>query len=186
MVEIKGSTIADSIKAIKERSGEETYRKILQLLPDDLKKIFDERKILFTNWYPLDQFVRFLEADIIVTANSNPEILLERSKKVIRKQLTGIYKIIVKLGSPQFVLKGIATTHRLYFRGVQIETKSVDHRKFVIRYNGFKKEHQLIRYCIIGFYQEALKISGAKKVETTIITDIKENKGYLEFELTWS
>jgi hypothetical protein len=38
-------------------------------------------------------------------------VLIGRSEKVIEGQLHGIYRVFVKLGSPEFVIKRISAVH---------------------------------------------------------------------------
>jgi len=186
MVEIKGSAISDSISSVKNRSGEKEYNKILDLLSIDTRKLFEDAEILFTSWYPLDAFTEFLAADIKTTADGDENVLIERSEAVIEKQLRGIYKIFVKIGSPEFVLNRMSNAHQSYFRGVVIDVTMIDKGKAIIKYTGFDMNHRLIEYAIIGFYKKALEISGAKNVNYKNIASIKEGKGFFELELTWT
>ena len=62
----------------------------------------------------------FLEADIRETAGGNEQELVKRAEAVIEKQLSGIYKMFIRLGSPEFVIRRIAAVHSTYFDGVQI------------------------------------------------------------------
>jgi len=134
----------------------------------------------------LDVFVRFLELDIKLTAGGNENELIKRSEALIEKQLRGIFKVFVKLGSPQFVLSQISIVHKTYFRGVTIEITMEDQNKAIIKYTGFEKQHRLIGLSIIGFYRKALEISGAKKVEAKYTTSIEEGKGFCELVITWA
>ncbi len=119
MAEIKGAALIDTIKAIKARSAEHEFAKIVQHLDGEAKTIFESR-ISPSSWYPLDAFVQFLEADIRQTANGEREVLIARGEKVIESQLRGIYKVFMQLGSPAFVIKPISAAHATYFKGVNI------------------------------------------------------------------
>ncbi|HUL59829.1 MAG TPA: hypothetical protein VLU43_11165 [Anaeromyxobacteraceae bacterium] len=184
-VTIKGLAVLDSVNAIKARSGDQGYERIVATLDDDARGLF-RRVVLPTTWYPLDAFVRLLGADVRETAGGNERVLIERSEVVIDKQLRGIYRLFVKLGSPEFVLKRIAIVHMTYFTGVQIENTSLTPGRAVIRYTGFEPQHQLIGYTLIGFYRKALQISGAKNVQVGFSTPIGDGKAYAELVATWS
>lgn len=124
MVEIKGSVILDSITGIKRRDGEQAYEELVALLDEDTKRMF-QSVISGSSWYSLDLFLRFLAAEVSKSANGNEEVLVTRSEKVIERQLRGIYKVFVKLGSPEFLMKRIAAVHMTYFNGVAIEFTSL-------------------------------------------------------------
>lgn len=117
MVQIKGSAIKETIEQIKSRAGEAAFQKILGLLDDETRKVL-EGEIFSSTWYSLDLFTRFLEIEIKVLADGNEEMVTRGSEAVIERQLRGIYKAFVKLGSPEFVIKRIAAVHATYFQGV--------------------------------------------------------------------
>src|SRR5271155_1401806 len=137
MVQIKGSAIKETIEQIKRRSGDAAFQKILGLLDEETRKVL-EGEIFSSTWYPLDLFTRFLEIEIRVLADGNEEMVTRGSEAVIERQLRGIYKAFVKLGSPEFVIKRIAAVHETYFQGVPIEVNLLGHGKAMIKYTGFQ------------------------------------------------
>jgi hypothetical protein len=185
MVQIKGSIVLDTVRAIKTRAGEEAYAKIISLLKDETRKVF-ETELFSSTWYALDHFVNFLEVEIKVLANGNEEILIRGSESLVEKQLRGIYKAFVKLGSPEFIIKRVAAVHATYFQGVSIDVKMEGSSKAVIRYAGFEKQHRCMEYTIIGFFRKALEISGAKNVAAGFTTKISAGTGVAELALTWN
>ena len=128
LVEIKGSAIISAVESLKARSGENTYNEVISKLAPTERQFF-EQVFLEMGWYNLDIFAKFLEKDILVTAQGNEEELISRSEAVFEKQLKGIYKIFIKLGSPGFILNKISSIHKSYFRGVDINIKMEDSNK---------------------------------------------------------
>ena len=113
------------------------------------------------------------------------EMITRGSEVVIEKQLRGIYKAFVKLGSPEFVIKRIAAVHATYFQGVPIEVNLQGSGKAVVRYTGFEKQHRIMGFAIIGFFKKALEISGAKDVVLRFTTPIEEGKEFAELSISW-
>jgi hypothetical protein len=185
MVQIKGSAIQETINLIKTRSGEDAFQKILGLLDQETRKIC-EGEIFASSWYSLDLFTRFLEIEIRVLAGGNEEMVTRGSEAVIERQLRGIYKAFVKLGSPEFVIKRIAAVHATYFQGVPIDVQLQGQGKALVKYTGFEKQHRIMGFAIIGFFKKALEISGAKDVVIYFATPIEEGKGYSELSIAWS
>src|SRR5580692_5940419 len=184
MVQIKGSAIKETIEQIKSRAGEAAFQKILGLLDEETRKIC-AAEIFSSTWYPLDLFTRFLEIEIRVLANGHEEMVTRGSEAVIERQLRGIYKAFVKLGSPEFVIKRIAAVHATYFQGVPIDVQLQGHGKAMIKYTGFERQHRIMGFAIIGFFKKALEISGAKDVVIYFATPIEEGKGYSELSIAW-
>jgi hypothetical protein len=147
MPQISGSVLLDTIKAVKTRQGDQEFAKILAHLHGEAKLIFNA-PIESWRWYPVDAFVSFLETDIRETADGDRRVLIERSKKVIESQLHGIYKFLVRIGSPKFVINRIATIHASYFQGVQIIPEIEDGPRATIKYIGFEKHHDIMEYIV--------------------------------------
>jgi hypothetical protein len=181
--DIKGRVLLDTLEAVKARAGQSEVSKIVSRLGAESKKVF-ESPILFSEWYPLDAFVEFLEIDIQQTAGGDREVLALRSEKVIEAQLRGVYKIFIKLGSPGFVITRISAVHATYFRGVQILPQVESHRA-TIRYMGFQKQHSIMEFVIIGFFRKALAVSGAKQVELKFTVPIAKAEKYSELTINW-
>ncbi len=184
-VAVKGSAIRDTVRAIRKRSGDEEYGRILSTLDEEARALLGG-DIVATNWYPLDPFLRFLEADLRETAGGDEAALIERTEALIERQLRGIYRLFVRLGSPEFVLKRISIVHQTYYRGVDLETTSLAPGRAVLRYTGFEPRHRLVGYSLIGFFRKALHISGAKDVQASFTVPIEAGRGYAELVVTWS
>ncbi len=185
MVQIKGSVIKETIDQIKARAGEDALQKILGLVDEETRKIC-QGEIFSSSWYSLDVFAHFLEIEIRVLANGNEEMITRGSEAVIERQLRGIYKAFVKLGSPEFVIKRIAAVHATYFQGVPIEVQLQGNNRAVVKYTGFEKQHRIMGFAIVGFFKKALEISGAKDVVIYFAIPIEEGKGYSELSIAWS
>jgi hypothetical protein len=186
MIEIKGSVVGDAIKIIKTKYGEQTLSTVFGLLKPETRALFDTGHVMPMNWYSLDDFIQFLEADLKVTANGNEGELIKRSEDLIAAQLTGIYKAFIKLGSPGFILSRMATINQTYFRGVTVEINLPGPGSAVLKISGFTKEQRLIGLSIIGFYQKALEVSGAKNIKVEFTTPIGDDKGYSELSISWT
>jgi hypothetical protein len=185
MVQIKGSAIKETIEQIKSRAGEAAFQKILGLLDGETRKVL-ESEIFSSSWYPLDLFTRFLEIEIKVLAEGNEEMVTRGSEAVIERQLRGIYKAFVKLGSPEFVIKRIAAVHATYFQGVPIEVQMQGKSRALVKYTGFEKQHRIMGFAIVGFFKKALEISGAKDVAIYFSVPIEEGKEFSELSIAWS
>ncbi len=183
MADIKGRVILDTLAAIEERAGEQELSKIIKSLSDSSRAVL-ESLILFSEWYPLDAFAEFLEADVRETASGDREILTKRSEKVIESHLRGVYRIFVKLGTPRFVISRISGVHETYFRGVKIIPEFEGHTA-KIKYFGFQSKHSIMEPVIMGFFRKALEISGANRVDLKFTIPIAQGGSYSELTVTW-
>lgn len=183
-VSIKGSAVHDAVRAIRKRFGEEHYQRITASVDEEARTLLDGA-LVPTSWYPLDPFLRFLDATLREMAGGNELALVEWTETIIERQLRGIYKLFVKLGSPEFVLKRISIIHMNYYNGVHLETPSLSPGRAVLRYVGFEPHHRLMGHSIIGFFRKALEISGAKDVSARFEVPIEAGRQYAELVVTW-
>ena len=184
MLHIKGTAVLDTFETIKARAGQAELDKIISHLDPEAQEIF-RRPISPSSWYSCDAFSRFLEATIREMAGGNEQVLVKRAEAVIEKQLSGIYKMFVRLGSPEFVIRRIAAVHATYFDGVQIIPEMKGPKSATIQYVGFSRNHRIMGFAIIGFFQKALEISGAKKVHVHFTVPIEAGQKFCELALTW-
>ena len=185
MLHIKGTAVLDTLEAIKVRAGKEELNRIISHLDQETREIL-QRPISPSSWYSCDAFSRFLEADIRETAGGNEQELVKRAEAVIEKQLSGIYKMFVRLGSPEFVIRRIAAVHSTYFDGVQIIPEMKGPDRATIQCVGFSRNHRIMGFAILGFFRKALEISGAKKVDVHFTVPIEAGEKFCELALTWS
>ena len=184
MLHIKGTAVLDALEAIKARAGKAELDKIISHLDPETREIF-KRPISPSSWYSCDAFARFLEADIRETAAGNEQELIKRAEAVIERQLSGIYKMFVRLGSPEFVIRRIAAVHSTYFDGVQIIPEMKGAKRATIQYVGFSPKHRIMGFAILGFFRKALEISGAKKVDVRFTVPIEAGEKFCELALSW-
>ncbi len=183
MVYIKGATILGSMERIREHHGEEGVNKIIDQLREEDKCIL-KSTILASQWYPLTAFAHFLELDVKSYYGGDPKGLISSTEEVVERQLRGIYRMFVRIGSPEFVIKGISAVHKSYFKGVELQSV-ITTGKYVGKYIGYELAHSIIEYTLLGFYKKAMTLSGAKNVNAEITVPISQGKGYIEITVTW-
>jgi hypothetical protein len=185
MVQIKGATIKEAVTEIKTHAGDQAFQKVLGFLDEDTRRIF-EGEIIASTWYPLDNYARFLEVEVRVLANGREEVVTRGAEAANERSLRGIYKAFVKVGSPEYVIERIAAVHTTYFQGVSVDVQLPEPRKALIKYTGFEKQHRIMGFAIIGFFNKALELSGANDAVIYFTTLIEEGREYAELSIAWS
>ena len=181
-IRIKGTSLLDAIEATRKREGEERLAQIVESLLPPFRHVL-EGGIVPTGFYSLDAFVAFLEAGFRLSGDDE-RILIKRTEAVAERQLTGLYRVFIKLGTPEFVVRRITTIHQTFFTGIGISFE-LGHGDARVRYTGFRKQHRLIEYVMIGFYQKALQICGARNVRALMSIPMADDVEFCELHLTW-
>ncbi len=186
MLQIKGTAVGDSIRAVKSRLGDEAYDAIVSRLEGEARALFEEGFVLASRWYSLDSFAQFLEAAVEVTARGDARVLIKRAEELTERQLSGVYQAFADLGSPQAVIERLSAIHRTYYRGLTIEGKVLGDGRASVIYRGLEKRHWVVGPTLIGFFRKALQMSGATEVTAEFATPIEDGKGFCELVLSWS
>ena len=178
MVEIKGSAVLDSITGIKKRDGERATKRSWRCWTTKTGRCSWARVSLPAGIHWICSCGFGGRAEVVGTWQRR--VLVTRCESVVERQLRSVYKIFVRVGSPEFLMKRIAAVHATYFNGVGIDFKLISIRNAVIRYTGFEPQHRLIGLTLIGFFRKVLELSAAKDRTVRFTTPIDAGKGYAD------
>lgn len=184
MVKIKGTTVLDTIRAVREREGEQGLDQVLGQLAGETQRLF-RGEILPSAWYPLDAFTEFLDADLRQTARGNEQVLAGRAAAVVEEQLRGTYRAFARSPTPQAMIKRLSAIHETYFQGVTIAFECTEPGRARVEYIGFAEQHRLMTHVLIGFYRKTLEVCGAKQIGVDLHRSGPSTRQHWELSLTW-
>ncbi|HYD43090.1 MAG TPA: hypothetical protein VEB43_19815 [Anaeromyxobacter sp.] len=182
---VKGRAVLDAVAVVRDKHGPAGVDAVVAKLPPAVQEVL-RGSILANEWYPLDAMTSFMTAGNHLYNGGDEGVILARSERVVEQQLGGIYRIFVRFGSPEFIIKRLNAFTQTYFDGVQVDPRFDGERRAIVRYTGFRPEHRIIEPAVIGFYRKALELSGAKDVSAKVTTPLAAGKGYLEVSIAWS
>lgn len=165
IADIKGVAVRGSIEFIRAKKGDAGVAEALSRLPDEMRTAFS-KPILATDYYPLPWLIALQVAACEVIGGNRNDILFEMGRHACAAALTGVYRIFVKLGSPEYFFKKSSQVFNNYFRGTE-----ENHVQIVEQEKGYGRV-QMKRlpggspdYCrrLDGYFEMILELSGAKK-----------------------
>ena len=184
--EVKGSVLKIIEKFVKEEKGEENYKKWLDELPEESRKIYSGN-ILSLKWYPFDagytQAIKkiselFLENDI--------NNLQEYSNFAADTMLKGIYKIYLKISSPKKTAKTGKSFLPMIYKPTSIEIDECgDENKVIFRITEFPEWNKYIQRDMKNWFTQAGKILGCINPEVKIGKSLLKGDDSTEFIETW-
>lgn len=176
-MEIKGTAVKITAEYIKTHH-KDRYYEWLEKLPEKSRDIVGQ-PVFATAWYPLT------EAVIVPTKitgemffSSHIEAAMELGRYSSESALNGIYKIFVKISSPQFVLSRAANVFATYYNPADIQIITAKDNSASIEMKGFERKDELIVYRIAGWLEKTVELTTKSKS-----TPIIENK-YIGDSLT--
>lgn len=158
-MEIKGSAVKATPDFVKEKFGSR-YNEWVKSLPEASRNII-EQPIYATTWYSLTDSVIIPTqkvADLFFGGNSS-KAANEIGRYSADVALKGVYKIFVRVSSPQFVLSRASSIFATYYQPSDIKViESVD-KKAVLQLTKFHPNDRLIMNRIAGWIEKTLEIT---------------------------
>ncbi|HET6412374.1 MAG TPA: hypothetical protein VFG53_09955 [Anaeromyxobacter sp.] len=180
---VKGRTLLDTLASIRERVGEAAFQSLVGSLEPAVREPL--REVLASQWYPLDVMTGLLNAEIRAFDGGDAGVLVGRAEAVVEKQLRGIYRIFIRLGSPEWIVKRIAAIHQAYFQGIDVGHEILEANRARVTYTGFESQHAILANVIVGFYRKALQLSGAADVRVHFQKPIGASDGKAVLLVSW-
>ena len=186
MMQVKGSAISSMPAFIMEKHGQAGLTRWLDSLSPEGKKIYSG-KVLANNWYTLK------DAMVDPTAKAC-ELFYHRDAKGAWEMgrfsadygLNGFYKIFVKVGSPEFIIKRGSTIISGYYQPCKLEVVETGPKNVVLHLTQFPELTPLLEARICGWIQRALEINGCKNVMPKVPKSITRGSQFTEFNVTWN
>src|ERR1041384_3653269 len=101
---VKGNAFRTIDHCFTELCGVAARTAALQLLPEPLRRGYEERTLLASNWYPIgwyrETFAAFREAQ-----HAGTELPRELGRRGVKRDMSAVYKqVLLKMVSPQALL----------------------------------------------------------------------------------
>ena len=184
-MEVKGTAIVTVPLFIKERFGEGGLNRWVNALTPEARKVYPN-SILASNWYPLKEvLIEPLHKICGLFYAGDPKGARESGRFSADYSLKGIYKIFVKLGSPEFMLRRAGSILPMYY--TPSEMKVVESRKGqgIMQITKFPEMDQVLEIRIVGWMERAVEISGGKQPHIKITKSLTAGDPLTEFLATW-
>ena len=182
---VKGTTIISTSNFVKNRFGQEGFdRWIEQLSPAARDAITVP---LASKWYdmvdcytePLEKIVSTFLGGAI--DKGGREIGSENAKH----DLTGIYRIMIKFGSPNLMISGAARTWNSYYSEGEPEVVENEKGRAVVSIREIPVKSAVWEYSVAGWVETASMLAGGKNNSCRILSSVASGQGVLKLGLTW-
>ena len=185
MMEVKGEALISIPIFIIKKFGTSSYEKWLQTLSPYAKKLY-EVPIDKHKWYPLKKSLTEPTIEMCTMFfNKSHRGAWECGRYSAEYGLKGIYKILVKLSSPQILIKKAGPILLNYYRPSELEIAESGPKHVVVRITQFPEIDKVIEHRIGGWMERAIEICGSKNVSVQITMPKTDHKPYTEYYITW-
>ncbi len=185
MMEVKGEVLLSIPLFILKKFGKKGYDNWLETLSPPARKVF-QAPIDKTKWFPLESML--VEPSIAMCDmffNKSARGAWDCGRYSAEYGLKGIYKVLVKLSSPQVLVKKAGQILLNYYDPSAIDIPESDENHVVARITEFPEMHKVIEYRIAGWMERAIEVCGGFNVTVNITKSLADRDKYTEYTITW-
>ncbi len=183
-MEVKGTALNTTNEFVKNKFGNR-YNEWFNSLPPDSKKIFG-RTILSCEWYSMNYALVVPTQKICdIFYNGSNRGAWEASRFNAECSLRGVYKMFIRFGSVEFLLKQASRIFSTYFRPSELKLTEIHNNTAIVRILDFPEPNNIIEMCIGGWIERALEISGCTEVKVKITNSLTKGDPFTEYLMEW-
>jgi len=185
-MQIKGSAVMSMRDFIKHKYGKDGFDKWVNSLSPEAKNIYIN-PILSTVWFPARKTLFEPGEKLVeILANGDKSVTKEAGRYSAEIVLTGIYKLLIKIGSPEFLIKKASSIMTTFYKeGAAMTAESVGDKKVSTKITEFLDPHYVAENRIMGWTEKAMELSGAKDINIEVAKTMTAGDPYTEFIVTW-
>jgi hypothetical protein len=162
--QVKGNLLAARPRYVREQWGEEAVRDVSSRLDTSVRQLFD-RAILPFSWYSFSDLAAIDKAIVQGPMGGRVADMKHFGATIARYDLSSLYKMLFKLGSPEFVMKRVGVVYRTYIKGGGIAAADVRRGEAIVRLTDGSLPNYFCTHGVPGWFTAALELSGGKSVE---------------------
>lgn len=183
------NTKGTAVRAVKEyiigQFGTSGYEQWLHKLPDRSRTIF-AGAVLASGWYPAtDGVIEPLRVMCDMFYQGDLAGVRQQGRFSADQDLRGVYRAFVKVASPQFLIRNVASIWGSYYTDTQAQATPVAEKSVRLEINGVEPDNPYNQYAIAGWVERALEICGCKAVAIAMENRPAQGKANYHFEISW-
>jgi hypothetical protein len=128
----KGSLLVAVRDYVVERHGEPEWTDVAKTLPQPERRLM-EGLVLVGGWYPVAIWNRLMDE---LLRRHDAAYLLTLARHIADNDLSLFFRIVLRLGSPEFVIKRLGWLFKQYFRGAVMKAAERAPRRWLIEIDG--------------------------------------------------
>ena len=185
-MEVKGTAVK-SIKEYVEKKYGTRMNDWLQSLPESSAKIMSGG-IFANNWYPMkDGAVEPTKALAKLFYQNNIERAAKESGRFSADMgLKGVYKIFVKVASPNYIMQRAGRIFTSYYSPSEISVVNSTDKGITLHITKFPEPEEIIEYRIAGWCERAIELTNCNNVKAAVTQSMAKGNNLTEIVISWS
>ena len=190
MIKIKGANWLSSKEYVVKEFGDAGFKKVLDSLSDEDRKVLGKDVVLPHEWIAFDAWIHFYEGVVRELSGGDQSILEKIGEFNAEREMKTLYKIFLKVASPEYVVKNCPLIFNLYFSSdpkgeIGLKVNKIDKKKYALVFEGFQQQHWPFQLGVGAWLKKLFILSGAQGLEITLTKSVAEGSQDFEYTLSW-
>jgi hypothetical protein len=181
----KGNLVAARPRYVRDNWGDTGFAEVAARLTGEAREAFTGTALPFV-WYSFQTLAEIDRAILLGPMGGNAMHMRHFGSTIARYDLSTIYKMLLKVGSPAFVLKRVNVVYSTYVRGGAITAPAVEksHARLALSDGDFP-----FYFCdqgVPGWFTAAIELSGGKDANVVQAECVHRGAKNCVWEATWT
>jgi len=183
-VKVKGTALFSTIDYIIKKYGNNNYEALISKIPQEL---YQEIRVgvISSQWYPLELLIALMRAAGELFGKQNFRLYHEMGQHSAEYGLKSIYKIFLKFGSPEFIIKKAPLVWKNYYNRGEMKIIDSSRNRVTMRLYNFPTPDKIFCQRITGWAEKTAELSGGKNSLFWESKCILEGGEYCEWKGKW-
>lgn len=182
---VKGTAVKSIQEFVQTRHGDK-YADWLKAMPETSRQIMS-KPVYVSDWYSAKDAA--IEPTIaigkIIFDGDIVKAGWETGRYSSEIALNGVYKVFVKMATPQFIIARSGKILPSYYDPSDISVKETGAKHVVLNISKLPVNHEVLEARIFGWIQKALEVTGCKNVQIKPIKSMAKGDSITELMITW-
>lgn len=183
--QVKGAVLLSRKEFVRAEYGDAAWKKVLGGVSAVNRGQLDG-VLLSSKWYPFDLNADLDRAIVEVLGRGDRNIFKKIGARSAQTNLVGAHQAFLKKGNPQAFMAGTDRIYRFYYDVGHREYEQTGPMSGVITTIGAETFSENDCLTVIGWYEEALRMCGATKVQITEEPCRARGGAHCRYEVSWA
>lgn len=182
-VKVKGNLVASRARYMREQHGEKGLQHLARSLSGEALRYLTHPP-LPSSWWPLRPLIELDRQIVLGPMEGRVERMREFGREIAGYDLTTLYKVLFKAGSPSFIVKRMGIAYSTYIQGGEL-TSLAEETRADVELTGVVLPRYLCAEGISGWLMMAAEKSGARAIKVNHTSCRHEGHAACRWKMDW-
>jgi hypothetical protein len=183
---VKGTAVKSIQEFVQTRYADK-YAEWLKAMPETSRAIMS-KPVYASDWYSVKDAA--IEPTIaigkVIFNGDSVKAGWETGRFSSEIALNGVYKIFVKMATPQFIISRSGKILPSYYDPSELAVKETGSKHVILNITRLPMNHEVLEARVFGWIQRALEVTGCKNVQIVPNKAMSKGDPITELMITWN